>query len=109
MQWGLMESSELCDAVHEAIKKQTANLQIAGIAHELRQMNIKLDEKGENMVLDYIQYLRNCNLIRWGTQMYAMSSEPPFMHLTKYGEHVFSKDASLLAIKESFLKLYNAI
>ena len=103
-----MDANDLCDALHEAIRKQEHSVQVGGIMHELGQMKLKLTKEDDGLILDYIQYLRNCNILRWGLNTYSTNSEPPFMHLTKYGEYVFSKDAALISIKESFLELYNA-
>ena len=80
-----LDSNELCNALHGAIKKQTHSVQLAGIIHELNQTGVRLSEEDEGLVLDYIQFFRNCNVLRWGLNTHATNAEPPFMHLTKYG------------------------
>ncbi len=39
---------------------------MAGIIHELNQTGVKLTEENKGLVLDYIQFLRNSNVLRWG-------------------------------------------
>ena len=103
-----MDSNELCNALHVAIKSKDGSIQMAGIVYKLEQSGIRLSKEDEGLVLDYMQFFRNCNVLRWGLNTYTTNAEPPFMHLTKYGENVFAKEASLISLKETFLELYNA-
>lgn len=70
--------------------------------HRLRGYN----EKEEDKILDFLQYLQNHDIIKAGLNF--ENNDIPFMTFTKYGKTLFENDVRRNVIFKAFLELYNS-